>query len=79
MYGDGEACLAGKRREGGTYLLPDGMVAVTVSSLPVVTPLMAPLSEEEAFLESKGLVLTLVVIILPTTPPCSLPLIMKRQ
>ena len=54
MYRYGEACLVGKRREGGLSLLLDNVVAVAVLSLPVFMPLMVPLSEEGVFLESEG-------------------------
>ena len=46
--------MAGKRQEGGLSLLSDGVVAIAVPSLPAVTPLMMPLSEEEVFIESEG-------------------------
>ena len=51
---DGEARLAGERREGGLSSLSDGVVAVEVPSLPSDTPLMVHLSEEEVFIESEG-------------------------
>ena len=57
-----------KRRDGSLYLLLDSVVAVAVPSLPVVTPLMVPLSEEEVFLDSEGLILFVIKIILPPPP-----------
>ena len=51
MYGDGEACLAGKLWEGVLSLLSDGAVAITVPSLPAAMSFMVPFSEEEVFLK----------------------------
>ena len=34
-------------------MLSDGVVTIPVPSLPTITPLMVPLSEEEVFIESE--------------------------
>ena len=54
MYQYGEDRLAGERREVGLSLLSIAVVAIAVPSLPAITLLIAPLSEEEVFLESEG-------------------------
>ena len=54
MYQDGEANLAVKLREVSLSLLIDGMVDNAVPSSPVITPLVASLSEWEVFVESEG-------------------------
>ena len=54
IYQDVEARFSGKRRKGGLSLLSDPVISITVPSLPVITPVMVPLSEEEFFFESEG-------------------------
>ena len=55
MYQYGEARFAGKQREGGLFILLDGVISVAVPSLPAVALLLVTLSEEEVFIKSEGL------------------------
>ena len=52
IYQDVEARLSGKRRKGGLSLLSDPVISITVPSLPVIMPVMVPLSEEEVLIDS---------------------------